>query len=94
VEIKTYRKRNSPSAIMMIVQAIKIRKGNSIDKSLAHTKWMCKYHIVFSPKYRRQVIYKQIKTDITKIIKELCKYFLPHFSKVQGGLHTADACSH
>ena len=28
--------------------------------SLAHTKWECKYHIVFEPKYRRQVIYKQI----------------------------------
>jgi len=45
-----------------------------MDKSLAHTKWMCKYHIVFSLKYRRQVIYKQIKSDITKIIKDLCKY--------------------
>ncbi len=45
-----------------------------MDKSLAHTKWMCKYHIVFTPKYRRQVIYKRIKSDITKIIKDLCKY--------------------
>jgi len=61
---------------MMIVQAIKKQKGRgiSMDKSLAHTKWMCKYHIVFTPKYRRQVIYKQIKSDITKIIKDLCKY--------------------
>lgn len=31
--------------------------------SLAHTKWDCKYHIVFAPKYRRQVIYKDIKAD-------------------------------
>ena len=30
------------------------------NNSLAHTKWECKYHIVFAPKYRRQVIYKQI----------------------------------
>ena len=45
-----------------------------MDKSLAHTKWMCKYHIVFTAKYRRQVIYKQIRSDITKIIKDLCKY--------------------
>lgn len=45
-----------------------------MDKSLAHTKWMCKYHIVFAPKFRRQIIYKQIKADITKIIKDLCKY--------------------
>jgi putative transposase len=61
---------------MMIVQAIKKQKGRgiSMDKSLAHTKWMCKYHIVFTPKYRRQVIYKRIKSDITKIIKDLCKY--------------------
>ena len=32
--------------------------------SLAHTKWECKYHIVFAPKYRRQVIYKDIKADV------------------------------
>ena len=31
---------------------------------LAHTKWMCKYHIVFTPKYRRKVIYNQLKADI------------------------------
>ena len=32
--------------------------------SLAHTKWMCKYHIVFTPKYRRKVIYNQLREDI------------------------------
>ncbi|SDA27102.1 Transposase IS200 like [Ruminococcus sp. YE78] len=32
--------------------------------SLAHSKWNCKYHVVFAPKYRRMVIYNQIKTDI------------------------------
>ena len=42
--------------------------------SLAHTKWMCKYHIVFAPKYRREEIYGQIKTDIGKILRELCNY--------------------
>ena len=42
--------------------------------SLAHTKWMCKYHIVFSPKYRRKVIYNQIRQDIGEILRELCKY--------------------
>lgn len=40
--------------------------------SLSHTKWNCKYHIVFAPKYRRQVIYGKIKTDIGKIIRKLC----------------------
>ena len=45
-----------------------------MDKnSLAHTKWECKYHIVFAPKYRRQVIYKKLKADIGKILRELCE---------------------
>jgi putative transposase len=42
--------------------------------SLAHTKWLCKYHIVFTPKYRRKIIYNQIRTDIRDIIKDLCKW--------------------
>ena len=42
--------------------------------SLAHTKWMCKYHIVFTPKYRRKVIYNQLRADIREIIRTLCKY--------------------
>ena len=41
-------------------------------ESLAHTKWNCKYHIVFAPKYRRQVIYGQLRADIGKILRELC----------------------
>lgn len=45
-----------------------------MDKSLAHTKWMCKYHIVFTPKYRRMIIYKQIKKDIQQIVRDLCKW--------------------
>ena len=43
----------------------------TIDK-LSHTTWKCKYHIVFAPKYRRQVVYKQIKKDIGKILRQLC----------------------
>ena len=42
--------------------------------SLAHTKWMCKYHIVFTPKYRRKAIYNQYRPDLRDIIKTLCKY--------------------
>ena len=41
--------------------------------SLAHSKCNCKYHIVFAPKYRRMVIYKQIKTDIGRILRKLCE---------------------
>ncbi len=37
------------------------------NNSLAHTKWNCKYHIVFVPKYRRQVIYRHLRADIGKI---------------------------
>ena len=40
-------------------------------KSLAHSRWRCKYHIVFAPKYRRQVIYQKIKADVGKILREL-----------------------
>ncbi len=43
------------------------------ENSLAHTKWECKYHIVFAPKYRRQVIYKQIKADVGQILGTLCR---------------------
>ena len=49
--------------------------------ALAHTKWMCKYHIVFTPKYRRKIIYNQYRKDLGKILKdlgkilrELCRY--------------------
>ena len=43
-------------------------------ESLAHSKWNCKYHIVFAPKYRRQVIYGKIKADIGQIIRKLCDH--------------------
>jgi putative transposase len=42
--------------------------------SLSHTKWNCKYHIVFALKYRRRVIYGKIKNDIGKIIRKLCEW--------------------
>ena len=41
--------------------------------SLSHTKWNCKYHIVFCPKYRRQEIYGKIKEDVEKILRKLCE---------------------
>ena len=49
--------------------------------SLAHSKWNCKYHVVFVPKYRR--IYNQIKTDIGKILGKLCE---------QEGIEIIEAC--
>jgi len=41
--------------------------------SLSHTKWNCKYHIVFCPKYRRQEIYGKIKENVGKILRKLCE---------------------
>ena len=43
-------------------------------ESLAHTKWMCKYHIVFCPKYRRKLIYNKLRADIQQKIRDLCKW--------------------
>ena len=43
-------------------------------ESLAHTRWNCKYHIVFAPKYRRQLIYGKIKADIGNMLRKLCEY--------------------
>ncbi len=41
--------------------------------SLAHTKWNCKYHVVFAPKFRRRIIYNELRQDIGKIIRMLCE---------------------
>ncbi|WP_462427754.1 IS200/IS605 family transposase [Fusobacterium varium] len=44
------------------------------NNSLSHTTWNCKYHIIFAPKYRRQVIYGKIKGDIGQILRKLCEF--------------------
>ena len=44
------------------------------NNSLAHTTWNCKYHIVFAPKYRRQLFYGENKAEIGKILRELCEW--------------------
>ena len=54
--------------------------------SLAHTKWNCKYHLVFAPKYRRHVIYGKIKKDIGIMLRKLCEY-------KQVEIIEAEACS-
>ena len=51
--------------------------------SLSHTKWLCKYHIVIVPKYRRKVIYKEYRKDLQEIIKTLCKYKGVEIPKVE-----------
>ncbi len=44
------------------------------EKSLSHTSWNCKYHIVLVPKYRRKTIYGKLRKDIGKILRMLCDY--------------------
>ena len=48
-------------------------KNNKDVDSLSHTTWRCQYHVVFAPKYRRMVIYGQIKKDIGQILRKLCE---------------------
>ena len=47
---------------------------NTDVKSLAHTKWNCKYHVVFAPKYRRKVFFNEKRADIREIIRTLCQW--------------------
>ena len=54
------------------------------SQSLSHTKWNCIYHIVFIPKYRRKVMYGQLRKDIREIIKQLCGY--KEVEILQGGV--------
>ncbi len=55
------------------------------NNSLSHTKWECKYHIVFAPKYRRKVFYGQKRYEIGQILRELCRW-------KQVNLLEAEAC--
>ena len=45
-----------------------------IDKSLVYTWWMCKYHIIFTLKYSRKIVYNKYRNSIKDILKDLCKY--------------------
>ena len=49
-------------------------KQDNTTNSPAHTKWNCKYHVVFAPKYRRKVFYNEKREDIREIIKTLCTW--------------------
>ena len=72
-----YTKNHLSAIIGLFRPLFKERKGDFMAKqtnSLAHTKWMCKYHIIFTPKYRRKIIYNQYKADLRDIIKQLCSY--------------------
>ena len=72
----------APRRTLAIVQA---RKESGVEEggggvwprrpaSLSHTKWMCKYHVVFTPKYRRKVITQPTRSDLGEIFRKLCHY--------------------
>ena len=53
---------------------IKMNKQDNVTQSLAHTKWNCKYHVVFAPKYRRKVFFEEKRAEIREIIRQLCEW--------------------
>lgn len=60
---------------MLVFKPTKYQKGViSLSNTLSHTKWNCKYHIVFIPKYIRKVIYNKLRTDIRGYIQDLCRW--------------------
>ena len=48
--------------------------SSNTTNSLAHTKWNCKYHIVFAPKYRRKVFYEEHRLEVREILRKLCEW--------------------
>ena len=50
-----------------------MKNQNNDTFSLAHTTWKCQYHVVFTPKYHRKIIYGVLRAEIGKILRELCK---------------------
>ena len=48
--------------------------GMNDVNSLSHTRWNCKYHIVFAPKYRRKVFYNEKRAAVGKILRQLCEW--------------------
>lgn len=62
------RKNASRTIKSVLANRLRTKGAPKLDnKSLVHTTWNCKYHIVFAPKYRRQITYGQIKADVEKI---------------------------
>ena len=65
-----------------MLQIVKVSQANTkenrrrfhVDSSLSHTRYRCQYHIVFIPKYRKQIMYGRLKADVREIIKRLCDY--------------------
>lgn len=62
-----------PAMLVRDEEAVALRK-NDDESSLSHTRWNCQYHIVFTSKYRRKVIYRKLRQDIGTYLRRLCDY--------------------
>jgi putative transposase len=62
-----------------------VKMTKDTTNSLSHTRWKCKYHLVFAPKFRRQIVYGKIREDVGRILRTLCEQ-----KKVE--IHEAEAC--
>ena len=90
MELKNFRYKYSSCDIIEKVRQPKLKHTGGIvrmtdNNSLSHSKWNCKYHIVFASKYRRQVVYRKIKADIETILRKLCE-------NKGVAIHAAEAC--
>ncbi len=67
-------KKSCESKVKTHMEDLSMKKENIDTQSLAHTKWNCKYHIVFAPKYRRKVFYEEKRLEIREILRQLCQW--------------------
>ena len=76
VRVEGYTKNSKRDTIKVFKPIVKQKEKIIAQKSdsLSHTKWHCKYHIVFTPKYRRKVIYNQYRSSLGEIFHRLCSY--------------------
>ena len=60
--------------IVQVTKYTRLKGCCFMPNSLTHTKWILEYHIVFTPKYRRKIIYNQYRKDLSEILRQLCYY--------------------
>ena len=69
-----YNKKDLPFKLKTYLEDLSMKKVSIDNNSLAHTKWNCKYHIVFAPKYRRKIFFAEKRLEIREILRQLCQW--------------------
>ena len=69
-----YNKKDLPVKLKTYLEDLSMKKVSIDNNSLAHTKWNCKYHIVFAPKYRRKIFFAEKRLEIREILRQLCQW--------------------